>query len=95
MDDGKINLQQMVSSSRSITSGSITEIVSEHTPPVVVQAIRAIRSSFLLFVGVVGVVSLLVGIYMNDGILAGMFGVWGISAIASAAIAYALLSVLQ
>ena len=72
-----------------------TDSIAEHTPPIVVRGIKALRSSFLLFVTFVGVISLLIGIFLWDGVLAGMFGVWGISAIVAAATAYALLLVLQ
>lgn len=85
----------MASIKQPISSGSISDAIADHTPPVVVRVIKAVRSSFLLFVTLVGVISLLIGIYLNEGVLAGMFGVWGISAIVAAAISYVLLSLLQ
>lgn len=77
------------------STDSITTTISEYTPSMVVRALKAIRSSFLLFIAVAGIVSFLIGLILYNGILAGMFGVWGISAIVAVGIAYAVLSILQ
>jgi hypothetical protein len=46
----------------------------------VMRLLYAVRASFLAFVFVVGVVWLLIGIALGDGVMAGMFGIWGVSA---------------
>lgn len=74
---------------------SYTEPISQHVPPTVVTLLKTLRGSFLLFVVAVGVVCILMGLFLQyvlgKGILAGMFGVWGISALMAGGIAYLVL----
>lgn len=46
----------------------------------VVRLLYVVRGSFLAFVFIVGVIWLLIGIALGEGVMAGMFGIWGVSA---------------
>ena len=78
---------------------SYIEPVSQHVPPTVVTVLKTLRGSFLLFVMAVGVVCILTGLVLQyvlgKGILAGMFGVWGFSALLAAGVGYLALSYIQ
>jgi hypothetical protein len=66
----------------------------------VVSVLLAIRSSFLTFVAALGVAMLLLGAFgpmipvvngVMKGVVAGMFGIWGVSAIVYAVIGFGFL----
>lgn len=50
-----------------------------------------IRSSFLLFVLTLGVLLLVGGMVMSDGVFAGLFGIWGVSALIYAGFGFVFL----
>lgn len=79
-----------------------TQTNSEHdtstTSGALLAFARALRRSFLLSLGTVGVLLVLVGVALelftsgrSEHIMAGMFGIWGASAAGFAALAYGLL----
>ena len=56
----------------------------------------AIRRSFLLFVAAVGLVLIVLGISpLVDGLFAGMFGIWGATAILCAGLGFVVLRFLE
>jgi hypothetical protein len=60
------------------------------------KAILAIQRSFLLFVAVVGVVLIAIGASpLVTGLFAGMFGIWGATALLCAVLGFAGTKVLQ
>jgi membrane-bound ClpP family serine protease len=60
------------------------------------RAVLAIRRSFLLFVAVVGVVLMAIGASpLVTGIFAGMFGIWGATALCFALLGFAVMKSLQ
>lgn len=48
---------------------------------IVVRVLYIVRGSFLAFVFAVGVLMLFAGIVISDGLMAGLLGIWGVSAI--------------
>jgi hypothetical protein len=56
------------------------------------RILLAFRRSFLLSLGAVGVLMLAVGVIL-DGVLAGMFGIWGLTFAGISVVAYAVLAV--
>lgn len=60
----------------------------------VLESLLAIRGSFLLFVTAVGVLFVVVGATAMNGVLAGMFGIWGTSALLYAGLGYLLLKLI-
>lgn len=64
--------------------------LSSATNPVL-RVLLAIRGSFLLFVATIGALFVLGGATVMDGVLAGMFGIWGVSCILYAGLGYGLL----
>lgn len=66
---------------------------SRITEPIL-RALLAIRKSLLLFIATVGVLFVLGGITVMDGVLAGMFGIWGVSALLYATLGYLLLKII-
>lgn len=57
----------------------------------VVRFLLAIRSSFLLFLTTVGIIVTVLGLTVMSGAMAGMFVIWGTSAVVYAGIGYAIL----
>ncbi|SIR74717.1 hypothetical protein SAMN05421858_3589 [Haladaptatus litoreus] len=78
---------------------AIKEPISQNMPPSVVTLLKTLRGSFLLFVAAIGICCILFGLFLEfvlgEGVLAGMFGVWGFSAMLAAGAAYAVLLYLQ
>ena len=78
---------------------SSTQPVTRHVPPSVVTLLKTLRGSFLFFVMAVGVVCIITGLVLQyvlgKGILAGMFGVWGFSALLAGGVGYLVLSYVQ
>jgi hypothetical protein len=78
---------------------SYTKPISQHVPPAVVTVLKTLRGSFLLFVMAVGLACILMGLLLQyvlgKGVLAGMFGVWGISALLAGGVAYLVLLYIQ
>lgn len=54
----------------------------------------AIRRSFVLFVAAVGVVLIAIGVLI-EGLFAGMFGIWGATALVCAGLAFAVVQLLK
>lgn len=68
---------------------------------VIVQVLLGVRSSFLAFVVALGVVFLVVAVVLSEhvplvhnGVLSGMFLVWGVSAFVYAALGHLLLGLI-
>ncbi|WP_321112047.1 hypothetical protein [Halorussus salinisoli] len=57
----------------------------------ILEVLLAIRGSFLLFVAAVGALLIVAGAFAMNGVLAGMFGIWGASALLYAGLGYLLL----
>lgn len=60
----------------------------------VIGVLLKIRSSFLFFVLTLGVVLLVSGPLLADGVVAGMFGLWGVSLILYACLGFVFLRVI-
>ena len=61
-------------------------VEEEHNP--VIKILLTIRSSFLLFMMTLGIILFVIGGMIAEGVPAGMFAIWGVSAVL-----YALLGV--
>lgn len=66
---------------------------SRITEPIL-RLLLAIRGSLLLFIATTGVLFILGGITVMEGALAGMFGIWGVSALLYATLGYLLLKII-
>lgn len=60
-----------------------------HSLPV--RFLLLLRSSFLVFIAFIGVLLFLTGSVLSEGVVAGMLGITGVSAILYAAIGFAFL----
>ncbi|WP_266082067.1 hypothetical protein [Haladaptatus caseinilyticus] len=58
------------------------------------RVLLAIRGSFLLFIASVGVLFIVTGATIMDEVLAGMFGIWGVSCLLYAGLGYGLLKLI-
>lgn len=54
--------------------------------------VKSILGSFLLSMVVLGFLFLVLGVTVIDGVLAGMFGIWGVSLILTCGIAYGIIA---
>lgn len=61
----------------------------------VYKTLYTIRGSFLAFVFAVGVVWFLAGFILNDGVMAGLFALWGASAMLYAVLGLALVKAVR
>jgi hypothetical protein len=81
------------SESGSSKRGSDRGALSIITEPLL-RILLAIRGSFLLFIVSIGVLLIVTGVTIMDGVVAGMFGIWGISCLLYAGIGYGLLNLI-
>lgn len=61
----------------------------------ILRILYAIRGSFLVFVLAVGIVWTAVGLYLQEGVIAAMLVIWGVSAILYAGIGYGSLKLIK
>lgn len=71
------------------TDSSDTERYRPTNP--LIRVAQAVRRSLWLFLAVLGVVFILVGPVIFDGILAGMFGIWGGTFVAFGLVGYGII----
>lgn len=72
-------------------SGGEPRSMASHAWDRFVDLLLAIRGSFLLFVGATGVLMFVFGATYARGLMAGMFAIWGASAVIYALLGFALL----
>lgn len=60
---------------------------SESVP---IRVLKALRGSFFLSLTVFGAVLIILGMTVFDGVLAGMFGIWGLTALLIGGVTYAI-----
>lgn len=78
-----------------MTANTTSDPIRDDPDSLPIRVLVVLKRSFFLSLTVFGICLILLGMTVFDGVLAGMFGIWGLTALLIGSVSYSITKYLQ